>query len=80
MTDKVNPINITLPNTGYMRLPQVLAVIPIGKTLWWEWVKSGKAPKGIKLSARVTAWKVEDIKLLILELADQDQDMLSRAA
>ena len=66
-----NPIDTTLPNTGYMRLPQVLAVIPIGKTLWWKWVRSGKAPRGIKLSARVTAWKVKDIKTLIRDLEQQ---------
>lgn len=75
-----NAIDTTLPVTGYMRLPQVLAVIPIDKTLWWEWVRTGKAPKGIKLSSRVTAWKVEDIKLLIKNLAEQDQDKPSKAA
>ena len=32
-----------------IRLPQVLQILPIGKSTWWAWVASGKAPKGIKL-------------------------------
>jgi predicted DNA-binding transcriptional regulator AlpA len=54
-----------LPETGFVRLPQILAVYPVGKTTWWEGVKSGRYPKGVKLSERCTAWRVEDIKALI---------------
>ena len=31
-----------IPETGFLRLAQVLSVIPIGKTSWWEGVKSGR--------------------------------------
>lgn len=50
------------PETGFVRLPQVLAVLPISRSTWWAWIKEGKAPAGIKLSPRITAWRVEDIK------------------
>jgi prophage regulatory protein len=60
----------TLPETGFMRLPQVLAVIPVGKSCWWEGVKSGRYPKSVKLSARCTAWKAEDIHALIKRLSE----------
>jgi predicted DNA-binding transcriptional regulator AlpA len=59
--------------TGFLRLPQVLALIPIGKTCWWEGVKSGRFPKPVKISARCTAWRVEDILSLIKFMAKQDQ-------
>ena len=52
-----------IPETGFMRLPQVLSVIPLGKTCWWEGVKSGRFPKPIKLSERCTAWRAEDIRV-----------------
>lgn len=55
----------TLPETGYVRLPQILAVFPVGKTTWWDGVKKGKYPKGHKLSSRITAWRAEDIRALI---------------
>ncbi|MBU8875869.1 AlpA family phage regulatory protein [Reyranella sp. MMS21-HV4-11] len=65
----------TLPETGYLRLPQILgnptarppipAVIPVGRSTWWAGVKAGRFPKPVKLGPRTTAWKVEDIRALI---------------
>jgi prophage regulatory protein len=57
-----------LPETGYLRLPQVLHFIPISKTTWWDGIKAGRYPKGVKLGARATAWRVEDIRALIARL------------
>ena len=54
-----------IPETGFMRLAQVLTVIPLGKTCWWEGVRSGRFPKPVKLSTRCTAWRAEDIRELI---------------
>jgi len=62
-----------IPETGFLRLPQVLSVIPVGKTCWWEGVKAGRFPKPVKLSARCTAWRAEDIRELIKTLAEQEQ-------
>ena len=63
-----------IPETGFLRLPDVLDVIPLGKTCWWEGVKSGRFPKPVKLSARCTAWKAEDIRSLIKELSEPTQN------
>jgi prophage regulatory protein len=60
-----------IPETGFVRLSQVLSVIPIGKTCWWEGVKTGRFPKPIKLTERCTAWKAEDIRELIKALSEQ---------
>jgi len=60
-----------IPETGFLRLPQVLNIIPLGKTSWWEGVRSGRFPKPVKLSARCTAWRAEDIRELIKNLCDQ---------
>lgn len=59
----------TIPEIGFVRLPQVLEVIPVGKTSWWEGVKSGRFPKPIKLSPRCTAWKAEEIRELIKRIS-----------
>ncbi len=59
--------NYSLPSTGFMRLPAVLAVIPVSKSTWWAGVKSGRYPKPVKLGERMTAWRAEDIKTLILK-------------
>lgn len=52
-----------------LRINDVLARVPISKSLWWEWVAAGKAPKGIKLSPRVTAWRESDIDAFIEKMA-----------
>jgi predicted DNA-binding transcriptional regulator AlpA len=55
-----------LPETGFLRLSQVLAVIPISKSAWWEGVKSGRFPPAHKpFGLRVTCWRAEDIRALI---------------
>jgi predicted DNA-binding transcriptional regulator AlpA len=54
--------------SGYLRINQVLQLIPVGKSTFWHWVKTGKAPAPVKLSERVTAWKSEDIYNFIAEL------------
>ncbi len=64
-------MQFTLPEIGFVRLPEVLMVIPIGKSSWWAGVKSGRFPKPVKLSTRCTAWRAEDIRRLIKQLAEQ---------
>jgi prophage regulatory protein len=61
-----------LPQAGFVRLPQVLQIIPIGKSTWWAGIQSGRFPKGVKLGPRTTAWRVEDIRQLLLELGNGD--------
>jgi len=46
---------------GYMRLPEVLQLIPVCRATWWNGCKSGRFPKAYKLGPRVTGWKREDI-------------------
>jgi len=60
-----------LPETGFLRLPEVLKLYPVSKSSWWQGVQSGQYPKPVKLAPRTTAWKVEDIRKLI-ELVGND--------
>jgi predicted DNA-binding transcriptional regulator AlpA len=64
-----------LPETGYLRLPQIIgnrkaippipAVIPVSKSTWWAGVKSGRFPRPLKLGPRITVWRARDIHALI---------------
>ena len=58
-----------LPKTGFVRLAQVLKFIPVGKTCWWEGVKTGRFPQPVKISERCTAWRAEDIHRLIAAIS-----------
>ena len=55
----------TLPETGFVRLPQILSLIPISRSAWWAGIREGKFPKGIKLGSKTTVWRAEDIRALI---------------
>jgi len=54
-----------LPDQGFLRLPAILKLVPVGRTTWWAGVKDGRFPKSVKLGPNTTAWRVEDIKKLM---------------
>lgn len=58
--------------SGLLRLPQVLALIPVSRSGWWQGVKDGRYPKPVKLGPRVTAWKAEDIRKFIDAMSVED--------
>lgn len=59
-----------LPATGYIRQSQLIpAIIPFSSATLWRMVKSGRFPRPVKLSERVTAWAVEDVRAWMLARA-----------
>jgi hypothetical protein len=71
--------NHQLAETGYIRLRQIIGdasanppippIIPVSRSTWWEGVKTGRFPPAFKLGPAITAWRVEDIRALINQLA-----------
>lgn len=61
-----------IPQTGFVRLPTILAHIPVSRSTWWAGVKSGKYPAPVKsLGANITAWRAKEISDLIARLSQQ---------
>ena len=70
-----------LPTSGFIRLHQIIGdknsdppippMIPVGKTTWWQGVKSGIYPAPYKISPGISAWKVEDIEELLNKLGEE---------
>ncbi|MDE7065030.1 MAG: transcriptional regulator [Desulfovibrionaceae bacterium] len=54
-----------LPETGFLRLADVLRYIPIKKTRWYKGVKNGEFPAPIAYGTRAKFYRVEDIRALI---------------
>lgn len=62
-----------LPATGYLRQAQllgnaakgILPLIPFSAATLWRKVKAKQFPEPVKLSANVTAWRVEDVRAWI---------------
>ena len=63
----------SVPEFGYLRLPEVLRVIPVSKSTWWLGIAKGKYPRGVKLSERITAWHVDDIRRCIADIRQQQE-------
>lgn len=65
-----------LPATGYVRLRQVLEVIPICRSAWWAGVQSGKYPQPVRHHpfGRVTVWRADDIRALLAATEGADND------
>lgn len=53
----------TLPATGYVRQSNLIpGIVPFSSATLWRKVKAGTFPAPVKLSERVTAWRVEDVR------------------
>lgn len=55
-----------------LRINQVLALVPVGRSSWWEGCRTGRYPKPIKLGPRTTVWRSEDIAAFIENLGVQE--------
>ncbi|MGA7180922.1 MAG: AlpA family phage regulatory protein [Thiobacillaceae bacterium] len=49
------------PNAGFMRERQLRQRVPVSHSTLWAWVREKKFPAPLKLSERVTVWRVSDI-------------------
>lgn len=54
----------------FLRVSQVLELIPVSKSTWWAGVKSGRFPKPVKLGPSISVWKSEDIAAYIEEASN----------
>jgi len=56
----------------YLRLPQVLEIVPVCPATIWNWAKAGKFPQPIKLGPRTTAWKESEVLAHVEQLGGQN--------
>ncbi|MHC1789531.1 helix-turn-helix transcriptional regulator [Solidesulfovibrio sp.] len=54
-----------ISSAGFLRLPQVLKLIPISKSSWYAGIKAGRFPASVKLGPKTAVWRKEDILGLV---------------
>jgi prophage regulatory protein len=67
--------------SGFYRLWDIIGnpklnikgIIPVSRSTWFAGVKSGRFPKSVKLSARCSAWRIEDIEALVIKLGNNNR-------
>lgn len=53
----------SLPATGFVRQAQLVPhIVPFSAATLWRMVRAGTFPQPVKLSARCTAWRCEDVR------------------
>lgn len=66
-------MNSTEKNQAFLRLHQILGdtrrgispILPISRSSWWQGIKDGKYPAGLKLGPKTTVWRELDIAALL---------------
>jgi predicted DNA-binding transcriptional regulator AlpA len=48
-----------------MRAKECAKFLGIGLSTFWRWVRIGRIPEGIHLSARCTVWTVEEMRGMV---------------
>jgi hypothetical protein len=66
-------------STGFFRLktiigdqnavPPIKPIIPVSRSAWWQGIRDGRYPSGVKIGPRTTAWLQSDIKDLCSRLS-----------
>ena len=62
-----------LPNTAHVRQPIVRALFSCSDATVWRRVKDGGIPRPYKLSTRVTAWNVGELRCALSALKEEDR-------
>jgi predicted DNA-binding transcriptional regulator AlpA len=54
--------HVERPAVGFVRQADLVpGMVPFSPATLWRKVKSGEFPQPVKLSARVTAWRLEEV-------------------
>lgn len=70
---KSNSTLQTVPCSGYLRQPQVLAIVPISSTTLWRWCSKSLFPKPVKIGPNSTAWREEDVQAWLKKAGEASQ-------
>lgn len=60
------------PMLGFIRLPAIIKLLGIGKTSFYKGIREGRFPKPVKIGPRTSAWRVSDIRELILSFNENN--------
>lgn len=58
--------SLPLPQEGFVRLNQILAVIPVSRSTLYKWISEGRFPKPEKpFGEGVSLWKANTIRQIL---------------
>lgn len=65
-----------LPETAFVRISELASykkrgrhgILPVSAATVWAWVRKGQFPAPVKISDKVTAWRVADVRKHLSDL------------
>mgnify|MGYP000125422588 CR=1 FL=1 len=60
---------------GLVRAREGAAILRVSRATFWRYVKLGLLPRGIRLTARCTLWRVSDIEAFVTRQAEQNSEV-----
>lgn len=61
----------TTTDTKLLRIGQVLEIVGVKKSTWYDLIKQGKAPKPMRLSHKWSAWDSVEIDNFVSEMKEK---------
>ena len=46
-------------------IKEVLEIVQLGRTAWYDGIRKGRYPEPVRLSKRTSRWRLSDIKRLV---------------
>ena len=59
---------------GLARAREGAAILRVSRATFWRYVKLGLLPRGIRLTARCTLWRVSDIEAFVTRQAEKNSE------
>jgi predicted DNA-binding transcriptional regulator AlpA len=57
-----------LPDDGFVREPIVCGLFAVSHATVWRMVQSGRLPKPVKITPKITAWRVGELRATLAAL------------
>ncbi len=58
---------------GLVRAREGAAILRVSLSTYWRYVQQGLLPRGIRLTARCTVWRVADLEAFVARQAEQSE-------
>ncbi|MCB6184195.1 AlpA family phage regulatory protein [Leeia sp. TBRC 13508] len=56
----------------FLRLPDVLRIIPVCRATWYNGIKQGRFTAPVKCGARLSMWRMSDIQKLVVDISNSN--------
>jgi len=71
----------TSTSNDLLRLPEVLKIIPVSRSSWYDGIQRGVYPASVRIGRRARAWRRRDLEALISRFSNVwDEHTLSNGA